>query len=54
MKKYLEYKLKIPSTVTLNEEELLEEYQIYAQSQMERTKKLDLMLVGIDDKTFDK
>lgn len=54
MRKYLEFKLKIPPTVNLSEEELLNEYGIYARNQLKRNAKLDVMLTNINSTTFDK
>jgi len=49
----LEFKLKIPANANFSEEELLNEYQNYAQKQMNRGKKLDAILERVDNKTFD-
>lgn len=53
MKKYLEYKLKVPENVNLTEEELLNSYEKLAYLQVERSSKLDFLLDGVTGTTFD-
>lgn len=53
LKKYLQYKLKVPGKMNMSEEELLSQYQRYAYEQMQKNSQLDMMLTNIRSTTFD-